>query len=74
MPTKPKRTCARFSELLSLWRTTPLIGRPCDEVRVGYRRHAAGSHTLYYRVAASGVLIDVVRILHRHTDVERHLD
>jgi toxin ParE1/3/4 len=22
----------------------PLIGRPCDEVREGYRKHAGGSH------------------------------
>ena len=51
----------------------PLIGRPCDEVREGYRRHAVGSHTLYYRVAGDG-LIDVVRILHKRMDIDRHLD
>jgi toxin ParE1/3/4 len=42
---------------------TPLIGRPCDGVRVGYRRHAVGSHTLYYRNVRNR-LVDVVRILH----------
>lgn len=51
----------------------PLIGRPCDEVRAGYRKHAIGSHTLYYRVAAAD-LIDVVRILHKRMDVDEHLD
>lgn len=51
----------------------PLIGRPCDEVREGYRRYAVGSHTLYYRVAGND-LIDVVRILHKRMDVDRHLD
>ena len=54
----------------------PQIGRSCDEVRAGYRRHAVGSHSLYYRlVAASGDqhLVDVVRILHKHMDVDRHL-
>lgn len=51
----------------------PLIGRPCDEVRAGYRRHAVRSHTLYYRIASSG-LIHVVRVLHKRMDVERHLD
>ncbi|WP_193045220.1 type II toxin-antitoxin system RelE/ParE family toxin [Mycolicibacterium baixiangningiae] len=50
----------------------PLIGRACDEVRVGYRRHAVGSHTLYYRVA--GDLIVVVRVLHKRMDVDQHLD
>lgn len=50
-----------------------LIGRPCDEVRQGYRRHAVGSHTVYYRVASDD-LIDVVRLLHKRMDVDRHLD
>jgi toxin ParE1/3/4 len=51
----------------------PLIGQSCDEVRASYRRHAVGSHTLYYRIA-SGDLIDVVRVLHNWMDVDRHLD
>jgi toxin ParE1/3/4 len=51
----------------------PLIGRVCDEVRPGYGRHAVGSHTVYYRISTAG-LIDVVRILHRRMDVDRHLD
>ena len=52
----------------------PLIGRSCDEVRTGYRRHTAGSHTPYYRVGAGGELIDVVRIFHKRMDVDLHLD
>lgn len=51
----------------------PLIGRSCDEVRAGYRRHAVGSHTLYYRIVGDE-LIDVVRVLHKRMDVDRHLD
>ena len=50
-----------------------MIGRACDEVRPGYRKHAVGSHTLYYRIASADV-IDVVRILHQRMDVDRHLD
>ena len=50
----------------------PRIGRACDEVRPGYRKLAAGSHTLFYRVIAEAV-IDVVRILHQRMDVDRHL-
>lgn len=50
----------------------PLIGRACDEIRPGYGKLDAGSHTLYYRVTAEGV-VDVVRILHRRMDVDRHL-
>lgn len=51
----------------------PGIGRPCDEVRPGYRKHPVGTHTLYYRVAGVDV-IDVVRILHQRMDIDRHLD
>jgi toxin ParE1/3/4 len=48
------------------------IGRGCDEIRPGYRKLAAGSHTLFYRVTAHGV-IDIVRVLHQRMDVDRHL-
>lgn len=50
----------------------PRIGRACDEIRPGYRKLAAGSHTLFYRVTADGV-IDVVRLLHQRMDIDRHL-
>jgi toxin ParE1/3/4 len=50
----------------------PAIGRACDEIRPGYRKLAAGSHALFYRVTAEGV-IDVVRVLHQRMDVDRHL-
>jgi toxin ParE1/3/4 len=52
--------------------SNPRIGRACDEIRPGYRKLAAGSHTLYYRVTAKGV-VDVVRVLHQRMDVDRHL-
>jgi toxin ParE1/3/4 len=50
----------------------PRIGRASDDIRPGYRKLAAGSHTLFYRVTAENV-IDVVRILHQRMDVDRHL-
>ncbi len=52
--------------------TNPRIGRACDEIRPGYRKLAAGSHTLYYRVTPDDV-IDIVRTLHQRMDVDRHL-
>jgi toxin ParE1/3/4 len=51
----------------------PMIGRACDDVRPGYRKHAVGSHTLYYRIASPEV-IEVVRILHQRMDIDQHLD
>lgn len=50
----------------------PAIGRACDEIRAGYFRLATGSHVLFYRVTAEG-LIDIVRVLHQRMDVDRHL-
>lgn len=50
----------------------PRIGRSCDEIRPGYRKLVAGSHTLYYRLTGDGV-VDVVRILHQRMDVDRHI-
>ncbi|MGO9985478.1 MAG: type II toxin-antitoxin system RelE/ParE family toxin [Rhodomicrobium sp.] len=50
----------------------PARGRTCDGVRKGYRKQAAGSHAIFYRLIEDG--IDVVRILHRGMDPGRHLD
>ena len=38
----------------------------------GYRKAAAGSHILFFRVTDAG-LLDVVRILHQRMDISRHL-
>lgn len=50
----------------------PRIGHSCDEIRPGYRKLAAGSHTLYYRLTADGT-VHIVRILHQRMDVDRHI-
>ena len=49
----------------------PRRGRPCDEIRSGYRKFAVGSHMLFFRVADGAIVI--VRILHQRMDFERHL-
>jgi toxin ParE1/3/4 len=50
----------------------PPIGRACDEIRPGYRKLVAGSHTLFYPVSAEGI-INVVRVLHQRMGLDRHL-
>ena len=45
-------------------------GRNVD-VREDYRKHAAGKHFVFFRVADTG--IKVIRILHQSMDIERHL-
>jgi len=49
----------------------PRRGRPCDVIRAGYKKYYAGSHVLFFRLTGNG--IDVIRILHRNMDFERHL-
>lgn len=55
-----------FSQLA----TGKASGRPVD-IRDGYFKYPAGSHFIFYRLAATGLV--VIRILHQRMDVERHL-
>lgn len=48
----------------------PRLGRSCDEIRPGYRKHPAGAHVLFYRLTDASV--DVVRILHGRMDFSDH--
>ena len=48
----------------------PKKGRPCDDIREGYRKHFVGKHIIFYRMAKKG--IEIVRILHQRMDPERH--
>lgn len=50
----------------------PNFGKPCDYIKAGYRKSAAGSHLVFYNCEPSG-LVNVVRILHRNADVEAKL-
>lgn len=45
-------------------------GRPVD-IRQGYRKQAVGAHVIFYRPSGTG--IEVIRILHKRMDVNRHL-
>jgi toxin ParE1/3/4 len=49
----------------------PRRGRPCDDVRQGYRSFSVGSHVLFFRLHPLGV--DIVRVLHQRMDFHRHL-
>lgn len=43
-------------------------GRAIDEIRPGYRKLAAASHFLFYRVP-NDRLIEAIRILHQRMDI-----
>lgn len=49
----------------------PRLWRPCDHIREGYFKYAAGSHVLFFTRHEAGIVI--VRILHQSMDFERHL-
>jgi len=55
------RSIARFTE--TNW------GKPCDEIRPGYRKFPQGSHLIFYRNGSDGV-IEIIRILHGSMDHE----
>jgi toxin ParE1/3/4 len=62
----------RLQTVIEAVAADPNRGRRCDEIRPGYRKHPAGSHVLFYRLLPDG--IDIVRILHRRMDFDRHLE
>ena len=49
----------------------PQRGRPCDEIREGYRWYPSGSHVVFYRITTKEVV--VVRMLHQRMDFNRHV-
>ena len=51
--------------------TSPARGKACDHIREGYRKYPAGSHVVFFRLTDGG--INVVRILRRRMDFDRHL-
>ncbi len=50
----------------------PLHGKDCFEIRAGYRKQTVGSHVIFYR-CLSDDLIEIVRVLHGHMDIESRL-
>ena len=49
----------------------PELGRACDEIRQGYRKHHVGRHLIFYRLIASR--IEIIRILHNSMDIDSHI-
>ena len=66
-----ERYVRMIAEAIEFVALSPGIGKSCDHIRDGYRKYPAGSHFLFYRQLDGR--IDIVRILHRRMDFERHL-
>ena len=56
---------------MKLLATHPTLGRSLSDIREGYFKFPAGSHLLVFRMTNEA--IEFVRILHKSSDVERHL-
>ena len=47
---------------------SPDMGRPCDDIKAGYRQYHIGRHLIFYRQSEAG--ITVIRILHDRMDIK----
>ncbi len=49
----------------------PMLGKSREYIRRDYRSLQINRHVIYYRL--QGEVIDIVRVLHKRMDPERHL-
>lgn len=60
-----------LNSTMQLLTEQPELGRKIDDIREGYLKFPVASHLLIYRVKPD--CIEIVRILHKSSDVERHV-
>ena len=60
-----------LNDCFELLADTPLIGRDYSFLRPGLRRYGHASHSVYYRLTDTGIVI--LRVLHQRMDPARHL-
>lgn len=58
-----------LKEALQLLADNPDMGRTCDHIRKGYRRHEHKHHIIFYRKQEDGIL--VMSVIHESRDIER---
>lgn len=61
---------ASLKHSIDLITSNPNLGRKCDYIKSGYRRHESGHHIIFYRQRKNNILI--IRILHEKMDIEKH--
>lgn len=59
----------QFDDAFQLLAASPLAGKDCDYIKMGYRKFPQGSRIIFYKHGSEG-FIEVVRILHKSMDVE----
>ena len=61
----------QFDERFKILSANPKMGHWCDEIREGYRRFREGEHVIFYRLTEK--TLDIIRVLHKNMDIEKHL-
>jgi toxin ParE1/3/4 len=59
-------TIADRFNILGAW---PRAGRPRDELRPGYRSHAAGDYLIFYRIAPDDDVV-IQRVIHGRRNLD----
>ena len=62
----------QLDEAFHMLADNPLVGKACDEIKTGYKKFPQGSHIIFYK-AGSQTSIEIIRILHKHMDVDTQL-
>ena len=62
----------QLDEAFHMLADTPLAGKACDNIKAGYKKFPQGSHIIFYKVG-SQTSIEIIRILHKHMDVDAQL-
>jgi len=62
----------QFDDAFHMLSDAPLVGKACDNIKVGYKKFPIGSHIIFYKKKANSS-IEVIRILHKRMDVELNL-
>ena len=70
-PTQAERYLRRLNAAIETVSEDPRRGRPCNDIRPGYAKFKAGSHTLFFRPV--GGRVEIVRILHSRMDFDQYL-
>ena len=60
-----------LGETMKLLTASPHLGRSIEDIREDYFKFPTASHIIFYRVTPG--TIEVIRILHKSMDVERHI-
>lgn len=60
----------QFDDTFHMHSGSSLVGKPCDEIKTGYKKFPIDSHIIFCKTGMNSNIL-VVRILHKKVDIER---